>query len=57
MSIPSGASAHSVTGAVMATIKSGFKKFFDQSGVIRSTKCSTYFKRIVESIAGMMDEV
>ena len=53
---PRGASRQSVMGAVMITISSGFKKFFDQSGVILSTRISTYFRRIVESMAGMMEE-
>lgn len=53
---PRGASRQSVMGAVMITISSGFKKFFDQSGVILSIRISTYFRRIVESMAGMMEE-
>ena len=53
---PSGASTTRVTIPVTKTIIRGFKKFFAQSGVILSTPISTYLRRIVASIAGMIDE-
>ena len=53
---PSGASRHSVIGAVMTTISRGFKKFFDHCGVKRSTRISTYLSSRVDSIAGIMDD-
>ena len=53
---PSGAIAQRVIGVTIITIKSGFKKLFDHSGVIRSTGFSTYFKSSVDNIAGIIED-